>query len=292
LDWSQRWLAVTDDGTPDLAPRRLAFFARALLGIIAVDQWHGLEYWSAAPLFGLHVVLALGVSLVAALAWRPRTLRMAAAGAAILLAIDLVWAFPDHANHQYLTCLSATVVALFDPEAPQEAATALAGLRWLVAIGLAWAGLQKVLWGYYFDGTFLSFAIAQRDTFATAFQWILPQDELTRLVALPMRDGAGPFRAESVWLDGLGLLTWITEVGLAAGLLLRRWQALAAVGAMALIALIEVAAREFFFGLVMFDFLLLFLPVAALRVAGPAFAVAGAVLMASVLGLLPDWTFT
>ena len=61
-------------------------------------------------------------------------------------------------------------MALFDPEDPREAATALAGLRWLVCIGLFWAGLQKVLWGYYFDGTFLSFVIAQRESFASAFQ--------------------------------------------------------------------------------------------------------------------------
>ncbi|MGH0036374.1 MAG: hypothetical protein ACQGVK_15210 [Myxococcota bacterium] len=287
-----RLLRVADLGEPGLAGERLAYFTRIFLLLIAVDHWHGLSHWPHPSGHGFHVLLAVGVSACAALAWRPGALRWAAGLAALPIAIDLVWAFPDHANHQYLALLVAGLVALFDPDDPAEAGTALAGLRWLVVIGLGWAGLQKVLWGYYFDGTFLSFVIAQRESFAWAFQWILPDGELARLQALALREGAGPFRAESLWLDLAAVGSWVSEIVLAAGLLIPRTRALAALGAMGLIAIIEVAARELFFGLIMFDFLVLFLPGRAGRRGWPLFALAGAILLASVLGWLPDWTFT
>lgn len=287
-----RWLALTGEDPPDLSADRLAAFTRILLLVVAVDHWDNLGYWAGRAGFGAHVVLAAAVSACAALAWRRASVRLAAGLAALPVAIDLVWAFPDHANHQYVALVCMAIVALFDPERPEEAGAALGGLRWLVVLGLAWAGLQKLLYGYYFDGTFLSFAIAQRDTFAAAFAWILSDAEIVRLTALPFREGAGPFRAEGPWLDWLANATWIAEIGLAGGMLFARTRVLAAGGAMALIAMIELAAREVFFGMIMFALLLLFWPGRAGPRSVPGFALASALLLATLLGWIPDWTFT
>ena len=284
-------LSLTDRGGAG-ADVRHAVTTRLFLLVIAADHWHGLHYWAERDAFALHVGLTLAVSACAALAVSPRWTGWALWAAAALLAIDAAWAFPDHANHQYLSVLIAVVLALFDGDREEEARWALAGLRWIVVLGLAWAGVQKIAWGYYFDGSFLSFAIAERETFRTAFGWVLPGGEIERLASLRTAEGAGPYRMESVLLVGLSNLTWLSEIGLAVALVGRRTGAMAAMGTIAMLFAIELAAREVFFGLLMLNLLCLWLPLSVQRRVWPIFVGAVAVLLLTSAGWLPDWTFT
>ena len=156
---------------------------------------------------------------------------------------------------------------------------------------LFWAGLQKVLHGYYFGGEFLSYAISQEARFAQLFGVLLPSDELIRLQSYgrPAPLGAGPFRTESWALLMISNATYLTEIGVAIGLLVRRLRPFALCGAMALIVAIEIAAREVLFGALYIGLIALFSERALNWRLLPMFAVIYAYLLAAGFGWVPTW---
>ena len=199
--------------------------------------------------------------------------------------------FPHGANHHYLELGVLALGAVFDDRRRGEAQLLLQSCRWLVVIVLFWAGLQKILHGYYFGGEFLSYAITQEARFAQIFGVLLPNDELLRLQSYgqPAPLGAGPYRVEAWPLLLVSNATYSMEILVAIGLLVRRVRPLALCAAMALVIAIELAAREVLFGALYLGLLALFGRRALNWKLLPVFLALYAYLLAAGFGVLPTW---
>lgn len=283
LAWSGR------DGTA-LAASKLATFTRFLTFAVAAEMWESLPYWAAGPHHGWHVTKAIVATLAAIAAWRlPRRATALLGG---LLLVEIVAVFPEAANHQYLQLLCLALVAATAPGRPEEPVELLQALRWIGALGLFWAGLQKLLGGYYFTGTFLAYAISRNERFAAFFDWMLPAETIERLRAIPLAPGAGPYRVDETLFVVVSNLTWIGELVLPALLFVPRLRLPALVALIGYIGTIEIAAREIFFGGLIVNLVLLFAPIDAGRRALPFFFALYAWALLSLAGLLPGWVFT
>ena len=105
----------------------------------------------------------------------------------------------------------------------------------IVLLGLVWAGMSKLLSGYWFGGKFLSSRIATDPGFAWVFAPIVPDAELGRLVALENRVGAGPYRAAAPLLVAISNATWLAEIMIPIGLVFDRTRFASLVDALALL---------------------------------------------------------
>jgi len=169
---------------------------------------------------------------------------------------------PFTPNHTFLALVCLAVFALLDPETEDEGVLALAALRWLAVIVFFWAGVQKLTYGLYFRGEFLTWMIAHGGPrWAALFSWIVPDAELARLSSYGRYSlEAGPYRANSLLLVLLSNSVWLAEVGLALGMFWQRTRVAAALAAIALTFLIQLAPREFMFALLYAQLLFLFVP--------------------------------
>jgi len=304
-------LAAGDPRTASAANLR-AFLGLVLLHLAAERAGNALAYGLApgAPAGWLAYALAIAAAAGAALVLAVATERLrtaAAVGFAAQLAFAAV-AFPNSANHDALLLMVLAVLWGFDPRRPAERELALSVCRWIAAIVLFATGLQKLLYGTYFHGEYLAVGIAHSDTFAAVFQYLLPGDEFLRLRglghdpstlglslfagskagALPA-PGSGPYRVES-WLVLLfSNGTWIFEMTAPFLLIWRRTRRAAALAAIAFLAFVELAAREWFFGLLFGSLLLLFLPGERHRRGLVLFAIAYPLLMLRPLLLVGGW---
>jgi hypothetical protein len=134
----------------------------------------------------------------------------------------------------------------------------LQAVRWIIAIGFGWAGVVKLWYGYWIGAEFLSFRIATDPGFAWVFGAFVPDVEMARLVSLEPRIGAGPFRAEAPMLVVISNATWIAEILLPFGLMWSRTRIVSMFAALALMAAIQLGAREVFFAGLMVGGLLLY----------------------------------
>ena len=276
-------LDATGIDTPEAAASKLRSVRRLVLLTLACEAWVVLGYvpYSSHPLaFG---VVAFAMTGCAVLGWRDRWARPANTAAFALLLGVVVATFPHNANHQFLALLLLALqllVAADGPERSADARTALAAMRALALVGIVWAGVMKLYYGYWFEAEFLSIRVATDPDFRWALGFLVPAAELERLVGLGVDVGAGPFRADAPGLVVVSNLTWILEIVLPLGLLVAATRRLAMVATIALFVAIQLGAREVFFGGVMVGLLLLFeprdrvapwLPVAALVYLGRMF---------------------
>jgi hypothetical protein len=275
-----RILSIADD-LEGAGPRsKLRWFREILLLHVAVR---------ALPAGAGTLDVALAVCLLACfgLAWFDRAPRLAAGVAAALFGTRLAMIFPETPNHGLLELACLLLVAGCDLDDADERRLLGNSLRWMTAIVLFQSGLQKVLYGTWFDGRFLGYMIAADERFASAFGWLLSAEEMTRLRGFAALDeGAGPFRVDSLPLVLACNATYVFEMAAPVLLLLRRTRTAAAVATMAFIALIEAAAREYLFGLLFLDLLLLFPAGDWNRRAFPFFAMSYLVLAAAGLHLV------
>jgi hypothetical protein len=254
---------------------------------------HGaVRVWDLARIGGhpLHVAIAVVLS-AAALASLRRGLGRPAVFAAVWAVCVEVAVTHGPANHVYLELLLLGLYALLDPGRDDEAVLLACALRWMVTLLLAWAGLQKVLYGTYFHAEFLCWMIAQRPAFADALGFLVPADELARLAAAGAQAvGSGPYRTHAWLLIAASNAVWIAELALAALLPFRRTRVWGAWLAAAFVVSIQLVAREAMFGLLYSQLVLLVLPGRGYRRIAPAYAVAYAYLAGHLLGLVPaDW---
>jgi hypothetical protein len=267
-------------------------FRRLLLLIVAVEFWDTALRWAGEPSFAAHALLAVLASVCAGAGWTQRWQRIGTAVAAAIVAIDLAWQFPAAANHHYLELLCLALLLLLREEIAEEARLLGVALRWLLVIGLFYAGLQKLLYGYYFTGEFLAFTIPRNPHFALILGPLMPAAEFDRLGALPLAEGAGPFRVDSMRFAIVSNLAYLAELVLPPLLLWPRMRPWVVSAVIAYFVAIELAAREVFFGGIMVGLVLLFLPAAAIGRALPILCVGLGYLLAVIFGLLPGWAFT
>ena len=251
----------TPEGLGD--PRLVAF--RVFLGLHLTAWsvlWLGREHDAPALWFRVAVVVAVAVWAAATVRGRSRGWLDGVALAAVAGLAAAV--FPATSNHGFLGAVCLGWLVLVRPT------EALPALRWTVVIVAFYAGVQKVLHGTYFDGTFLAYQVAHSERFTATLGALLPTAELARLQALePLTVGAGPYRLTS-WV-GLTLsnAVWIAELVLPPLLWIRRTRTAAMVGLIAVVLAIEIAAREVLFGGLFVALLLLFGPPTWLRRALP-----------------------
>jgi hypothetical protein len=257
----ERWLGWTGFDEPETASSKLRSIRRLILITIACEGWMALGYvpYSSHPAaYGLVAALLLGCAVAG---WRDRFARPASTLAFVLLLGVVLSVFPDNANHQFLALLLLILVLLVDstgPDAERDAIAALQSIRWIAAIGVFWAGIMKVFYGYWLGGEFLALRVARDPGFTQALGFLVPDDELSRLLGLGMEVGSGPFRADAPLLILVSNATWICELVLPLGLLWSRTRAISMVSAILVFVAIQIGAREIFFGGLMVGMLLLY----------------------------------
>lgn len=255
---------------------------RTLQWTLQADDWLAARWLLTAALTGC-----------ALLAWRrPAYTRAAVTAAWLVLAVKLVATFPTTSNHFLIEFLCVGLVALCDADDADQRALLLGGARWLTVIVLFYTGLQKVLYGTYFDAQFLGLTIGHKPSFAGLFGLVLPADELARLLALhPLAPGGGPFAIRSPLALAMANAVWIFELVIPVLLVWQRSRPWAAVAALLVISAIEAGARELLFGILFANLLLLFFARPVNRALLPLSLAILAVLAAVRVGLLPEFWF-
>lgn len=267
-------------------------FRRLILLHLCVQEWF---VWLTVekPAYSTSVILfcAVAYTLGLVLGWRPRWSRAAFVFVLVISIVRHVNQFPLSANHHYLELGILALGSLFDERSEDESRLLLQSCRCVVVTVMFYAGLQKVMHGYYFSGELLSFAIAMEPRFAETLGWLLPGEELERLrsYGLPPPVGAGPYYVSSPLLMLVSNATYALEMLAAVGFLVPRLRTLTLVGAVALIVAIEVSAREVLFGGLYVGLMLLFAPRAVNARVLPLFVALYAYLVAAGFGVVPRW---
>jgi hypothetical protein len=212
--------------------------------------------------------------------------------AMLLLAIKLGSSFPETSNHFFIEFLCVGLLGLCNLDDAEERALLLSAARWLTVIVLFYSGLQKLWYGTYFDGQFLGYSIGLRSSFAWTFGWLVPAEEVARLRALhPPALGQGPYAIQAPLAVLVSNGVYVFEILAPALLIIRRTRPYAAIAAVLFVAVIEIGAREFMFGALYVNLLLLFFAWPLNRLLLPAFAALFTVLIAARFGALPGFWF-
>lgn len=279
--WWIAWFA--DPAGSGLASSLLAF--RTLLLVhAAVRVW---DRYLVESGHSLHLLMALVLTLSAAASLSRRFDRAALYAAVWTVGVEIATTH-GVANHVFLELMLLGLFAFLDPDREEEAELLGAALRWMVVLLLFWAGVQKLLYGTYFRGEFLSWMISVRPAFAQALGLVLPAQEVARLVeAGGLEVGSGPYRTDSLVLVAASNAVWIAELVLPVMLVVRRTRVIGAVLSALFVLSIQLVAREAMFGLLYSGLVLLVLPGRGFRRLAPLYAVAYAYLVGYLLGVLP-----
>jgi hypothetical protein len=255
--WSDRALAFLDGDDPGTQLSKVRAFEWIFVLIVCTEYLAraalksndlGLNYWVSLPLICALAVVALSA----------RWGRLAFVGLAIAQTVRICNEFPAAGNHSYLELLLCLLCASLNVRDREERKLFLRAVRWMTCVVFFYAGVQKLVHGYYFRGQLLLYSIGI-EAFRPVLHLLLPHDDFVRLSQYHLQAGDGPFLVSSSLIVVLSNATYIIEIGLAVLLLLRRTRQLAVIGAIVFLVGIEAAAREFFFGLIYINMLLLFL---------------------------------
>lgn len=245
--------------------------ALRLLLLVHVGVRSFLDFSTGGPFVAQALSLAaIVVAAVGAFPGLARRMTPIATGLVFGQVLAAILRGGDTANHVFLEGVLLGFLSLCPPEDEGSAALGLQALRWTFAIFLFHTGLQKVLYGYYFDGQYLAYLAATYDNFELVFRHVIPAEELARLQAFNEVDlgrgrwqaalGAGPYRVASPVFVAFSNAVYVLEMGLGVALLVPRTRKLAALGAIALIIGIQAGARELAFGALAIAVLLSYLP--------------------------------
>ena len=230
------------------------------------------------------------MTLLAAAIVHGRWRRAAFAGLALVQAWYVVRLFPLAGNHRYLEAAFAGALALLDDTRPEEQRLLLRSLRCMTLVVLFYAGLQKLVHGFWLRGQFLAWALWW-ESFRPVIRPLLSAEEFQRLTACGWSAGDGPFLASSPALALVSNAVWVSELALVALLVPRTTRVAACAAACAMLAAASVAARELMFGVEFAAAILLFLPGNTLRRLVLPLAVLLAVLVLVRLEVLPEVVF-
>jgi hypothetical protein len=284
-----RILARLDGDDPATWLPKLRTFAQAFVLILGAEYWaRALSKWpQLSPVYEI----ALATATVACVATGIARLRRAALAALAITQLGVIAAeFPATGNHAYLELYVLLLLSVLRLDEPEERRLLMRALRWLVCLVLFSSGLQKVVHGYYFRGQYLTYSM-WIETFRPVLALLVPPGEYARLTSFPSEVGSGPYLVESPLLLLVSNAVWVAELVLPLLLLSPATRVVGVAGTLALLAGIEVAAREVFFGLVFTNGVLLFLPRPLGRWYVPAVAAILAWLLLSALGVVPHVEF-
>lgn len=193
--------------------------------------------WTLPNQATLLAALALGVS-APIVGQRWRVLRA-------LVSLSLVLAsWPQTSNHGLL----GTLLSVLLPFLAQEPNTAIRFFQRTLLVICFGAGVQKLLHGTWWSGSFLAYEVVHASRFEFALRWLLSPGEWTRLRGLRGDAiGTGPYvlTGISLWLARALVLL---EVGLPVCALQPRLRALAHIGLLLLAISFALVARELLFG--------------------------------------------
>jgi hypothetical protein len=289
VTWADRALAFLDGDDPATELSKVRAFEWIFVLIVCTEYWAratpkgndlGLNYWVTLSLVSL-----LGGATLSA-RWR----RLAFSGLAMTQTVRIWNDFPGVGNHSYLELILCVLCASLDVRKWEERRLFLRAVRWMTCVVFFYAGLQKLVHGYYFRGQLLAYSIGI-EAFKPVLQLLLRHDDFVRLSRFHLQAGDGPFVLSSSLMLVLSNATYVIEMGLVPLLLLRRTRQLAVGGAIVFLLGIEMAAREFFFGLIYINMLLLFLERALNRRLVGVFAAVLACLLLVRLKVLPEVIF-
>lgn len=257
LDSILAWADEDDRSEQSLKVRGLQLFLQlhvsARLWFICFPRNEGDPLWSIAMASVATLAFAIGLF--------PRFARPAVALTAATMFVKLALTFPMSSNHFLFELLNVLLLVSLNARNVDERGLLLTASRWITVIVIFHTGLQKLLYGTYFEGQFLAYAIATRDSFGDVFKLVLPAEEFSRLVhSHPRRMGAGPFTIQSPLFLLVSNGVYVFELLAPAFLLMRRTRTAAAVGVIGFMTLVQAGARELFFAAVLVHLLLLFLP--------------------------------
>ena len=274
---------------------------RFILIHVTVEIWldraagaHGglADYWGLPGVDLPHrpYLFVTVMSLCCVFGWFPRYSRHATITFFATFLFLGILRFPDIPNHSYLELAVLALAALLDPRKSDENQLLLQGCRWTVLIVLFSAGLQKLLYGSYFDGRALATALASSQAkFAVFFEFILPADEFSRIID-PVNQG--PHRFHST----IGLLvsnaSFLAELMIPVAILFARTRTVATYLGLGLVFAIQLGAREVFFGALMIHLLLLIFPSDVNRKFLIALLMLDAWMVAAGLHLVPRFGLT
>ncbi len=282
-----RILAVVGDTDGKMRTAKLRAFRQFVLLHGAVRSWLWLVF------FGFLDPLRVGISAGIltprfGFALVPKAEHTAPRLALPVLLLQIIWTFPFADNHFFIEVVSVVLLCLIDRDREGDEVLALQGLRWMAVIILFHTGLQKVLYGHYFQGDFLAFMVGIDERFSDLFQFLLPADEVARLQSYnPMRSGDGPYRVDFLPFVLASNAIYVAEMVLPLLLMIRQTRTVAALASIVLVLAIQLGAREAGFAFLFTNLLLLFLPADVNRKLLPGFGLIYLYVLGAVLGFLP-----
>ena len=212
---------------------------------------------------------------------------------AAILGVQILGKMPNSANHVFLEFLCLALIGLVDASRGHERELAIKAGRWIVIIVLFYSGLQKLVHGYYFDGPFLAFATATDDRFAFLFRHFLPAAEFDRLLAMGDESlGMGPYRVDSAIFVAISNITYVSEIVIPILMVIRKTRAFATILAVLFVVVVEAGAREFLFGTLIINLLLLYLRGRWIQWLFPLFATIYVYLVAADFEWVPMFCYT
>jgi len=220
-------------------------------------------------------------------AWR----RTALLGLVVIQLYRVIESFPMTANHAFLQLFLLIMIVSCDFEEVEEQTLFLGSTRWLFIIVFFYAGVQKLVHGYYFQGEFFAYHLG-RDSFALGLAPFMSSEELQRFtVELTGRVGDGPYRFESLAMRALSNAAYLAEIVIPGLWLMRRTRFIGVLAAAGFLVITEFMAREFHFGLLFENGLLLFLPSNLNRKLLVPFALVYLWMMLISVNAVPEVTF-
>jgi len=284
-----RLLLLLDGDEAGSRRSKLRSFGTLVALVICAEYWtKSLRSWGDVGTADAVALVAASGLTVAVLAVRRR--RATFAGFALLQAWYAWSNFPHTGNHRYLELVLVLLFALHDEECEDERRAVLCAIRWMVVLILFWAGVHKLVHGYWFRGQFLAFSL-WRDGFGAALGPFFSTEELARLSTYGIREGDGPYLVTNPLLLVVSNAVWLGELLLAGLLVPRLTRTVAWIATCAALVATEFVARELMFGIEFLGAVLLF---ARRDLVRPALIPAVLLLAGSLLvrlGLVGEVTF-
>lgn len=242
-----RLLSITN-GPEDVGlSAKLLGFQLFLLGHLTASEIA--KQTAVADEFGPFLAIGFAICFLAGL--NRKTRHVALFAATLMQLSRFVADFPGAANHYYieLTCIALLAFGYrpeSKPDREQNEHSQAETFKWLPLIVLLYSGLQKLLYGTYFNGVYLGFMIRHDERFSKGFRWFFSEETMERLQETAPE---GPFRLLSAFELMVSNASYLGEIAAGVGLLFARTRKAAAIFAIVLVASIEFVALEVFFGL-------------------------------------------